>query len=251
MSSYVNLSRIGCGYVDNPWDFYPMGPGTKFSYPDSVATSGKPTNVSPATASEVGQAFFADQCRLGGWTQLAQEIFETGFSQSYPNNFLPQRYGAGRYVSENHEYAFYNIGQIYLNNAFTWTFLRFPEAVLALVPFQRNDPDSIMVPVFTNKATAEAVGLNNVEGLLKRVDAADNKWGGLVLLAVNQALRAQNRLGPCGVALVYACTVLDREHAGWEKLNPTLAGWWAWAQPSVAAYRARSSLPGVNWGWCA
>ena len=71
------------------------------------------------------------------------------------------------------------------------------------------------------------------------------------MLAVNQALRAPDRLGPCGQGLVYACTMLDRFNEGWRAKNKTLSGWWEWAQPVIPAYRAKAfeGLDGVNWGW--
>ena len=70
--SYVYASDIGCQAHQSPWDYYNQGPDTMFLHPQSVATSGKTGNIAPAATQEVGQAFYAEQVRLGGWTPAAE-----------------------------------------------------------------------------------------------------------------------------------------------------------------------------------
>lgn len=221
--SYVQLNEVGCSQPETPWDFYAQGPGTMFNHPQTVATQGKATNASPGAVSGVGQAFYAEQVKLGGWSTATQSLYNTLGSTAYGGSFLPQAWNVGMHVTQNGDLNNYNLGQIYLANAMSWTFLEWSEDQWAYQPFNRNDPDSIYVPVFLTPL-AQPIGLANIEEFKR--GTYGKKYGMLLTNAIAQARSAQDALGPCGKVLRFYCTIMDRREPGWTKNVPGIGEWW-------------------------
>jgi len=244
------LSRdVGCGFPDNPWAYFGFGPEPMFMFPQSIATSGKVANLPPAATTVEGQSFFADQARLGGWTVMADQLYRTLFSTTFPGQFLPQQFNSGMHITANSDYGQYNMGQIYLNNAFTWTFIRFSENDLSLVPFNRMDPGSYPVPQFVNNL-ASPIGLNNENVLVDNPDKSA-KWGPMIRLALREAQSSRDGFGCCGKALEFICQSLDNSRPEWKTQNKPLAKWWKRIKPVAMAQRdTRIQNTGkISWTW--
>lgn len=222
--SYVPLAEIGCNSPDNPWAFYSQGPDTMFMFPQTLATGGKTTNLSSATVMEEGQAFFAEQCRLGGWIPAMDELYHSLYSKAYPTVFLPPKWNAGFHWNHSQQLENYNMGQCYLNNAFCWALLDWTHDSFVYVPFNRMDPATSYVPTFVDPTT-DPVGLRSVDEILKPLSRS-TKYGLLIYNALREAMGARDGFGCCGKALRFMCGMLDQKHPGWESRNHQLAKWW-------------------------
>lgn len=223
--SYVPLSDVGCVEPESPWAYFPQGTTTMFMFPQTLATSGKTTNLSNATASEEGQAFFAEQVRLGGWHDACEDLFHTEYSQSYPGMFLPEKWNVGMHINHSQQWENYNMGQMFLNNAMCWTFLKWSPTAFTHVPFNRNEPSSMYVPSFTDPV-ADPLGIQNKQYILKPVGES-KRYGRMMAHAINQAISSWDGFGCCGKCLRFICTMLDRENPGWGAHNPDLGKWWS------------------------
>lgn len=246
---YVPLANVGCGYPDNPWAFYPQGVDTMFMFPQTLATFGRARNTSVTSTMQEAQAFYADQVRLGGWTPPCENLYVYLYSTSYPGNFLPRQYNAGMHIDVNSDVNQYNLGQIYLNNAFTWTFIKFNPRALALVPFNRMDPSSYPVPKFVSD-NALPIGLMHMD-ILANNPKENKKYGRMIELAINEALKSKDGLGPCGRALTYICQTLDIKRPKWKSKNVLMGRWWNLVKEKGARLRQRDidqSLY-VPWTW--
>ena len=120
----------------------------------------------------------------------------------------------------------YNMGQIYLNNAAAWTFIGWDEQDVAYEPFNRHNPDSILVPAFINKF-AQPQGIVNLLNLLN--GTTDKKYGKLVALMLEQAYGSNDGFGCCGKVLEFLCNELDRMKPTWIANSPAgkdIGAWW-------------------------
>jgi len=221
--SYVQAARLGCNPQENPWGYYVQDINTYFLFPNTIATSGKSTGLNAASISFEGQAFFADQVRLGGWTAHAYEVYQSLLMYNYPNMFLTTPLITGVYLNENLMPTSYSLGKQYLSNAFAFTFLQFGRNSLSLVPFNRMNPSSVLVPSFN--FGGRAIDVMNGDELNKK-NKNNIKWAGLVWLVVNDALASHNGMGVCGKSMVLVCKFMDKKYPGWDKKNDVLGKWW-------------------------
>ena len=218
--SYVQLSEIGCCEPDNPYSFLEGGPSSMFLYPQSIATSGKSTAPAGATTM-VMQGWFADQVKQIGWHHGSTLFYRSLLSTSYPSNFLPSAYATGYRTNINGTLEQDNLGQTYLNNAFCWTFLRWPKGSFTYEPVSVNNTCSPYAPVFINQQVI-AIGLQNEKELLH-----PKKYAILINNALKQAYAAPGMLGPCGMGLVFACNLLQRKYGTkFTESKTQLAKWW-------------------------
>ena len=133
--------------------------------------------------------------------------------QSYPAAFLPCCWNPGTYVNGSGSASFYNLGQIFLNNAFTFVFCDWRRSDITMELTNRNAPGSHETPIFTNPA-AWPTRARLVQHLLR--GSKDPKYGGLIHHVLSQARAANDGIGPCRKALLFVCGELSRK----ENNNP-------------------------------
>ena len=216
--SYVLARDIGCSFPASPWEYYPQGPDTLFSFPQNPSViAGKTGNASVNSTTDVGQSFYAFQVFRGGWAPggatEADRWYHKMYTQSYPAAFLPCCWNPGPYVNGSGSASFYNLGQIFLNNAFTFVFCDWNRSDIAMELTNRNAPGSHETPIFTNPA-AWPTRARLVQHLLR--GSKDPKYGGLIHHVLSQAKAANDGIGPCRKALLFVCGELSRK----ENNNP-------------------------------
>ena len=211
---------IGCNGFTDPWNLYELGPRVMFDNPQSIATSGKTSNLSPGATTPELQGYFAEFVLRNGWTREAQFQYNTLFSKAYPGVFLPCAFRCGLHVNDSSEIENYNMGQISLNNAMGWVFLDWPNEDIAIVPVNPNNPDDQQVPIFANPITFPK-GVKNVQHLLKN----EGKYFPMIQLAVSQAKSSTDGGGCCGQVMTFVKNTLDRKIPGWRKSGSLFAEW--------------------------
>ena len=224
--SYVLARDIGCSFQDSPWEYYDQGVNTLFRNPQTPSViGGKVSNSSVNATSDVGQSFFAYQTYRGGWHNAQDHEYHRMHSTNYPSNFLPCCWSPGTHNNSNGVQSFYNLGQIFLNNAFTFTFLDWDPRDLAFELVDRNAPESVETPTFVNPA-AWPKRVRLVHNLLR--GSKDSKYGRMTAHVLQQARAANDGLGVCRKALLYICGELARNLKNNEKwLNSELYHFWS------------------------
>ena len=119
------------------------------------------------------------------------------------------------------------MGQIYLNNAFVCTFIKFCPSCIKYQPVNRNDPSSPMAPTVMYGQTVIPKGIDNLDELLQ--GDRGTKYGKMILHVFQQALMAPDGFGPSKVALLYIFKYLDRERTDWRStdLGTLFGDWWS------------------------
>ena len=209
--------------------------GTLFSFPQNPSViGGKAGNASVNSTTDVGQSFYAYQVFRGGWApgghSEADRWYHSMYSQSYPAAFLPCCWNPGTYSNSSGGVSFYNLGQIFLNNAFTLTFLRWKDSDLAMELTNRNAPGSHETPIFTNPA-AWPEGIKLIHHLLR--GSKDPKYGGMIRRVLAQARAANDGLGASGKALLYICGEMSRKENNSPAWHNSELGQWFKSYASV------------------
>ena len=230
--SYVYARDIGCGDPINPFHFMLSGPLPNFEAPQTQLQYGRTRGVSPGSLNETTQGFYADQVKAQGWTPTVKAFYHHLQSNSYPASWLPCCLSCSTHTSINGTLDFYNLGQLYLNNALAWTFLKFNPEVIAYESTNSSDPNAFMAPVFTQagKSTIpNGLEMAHTEFLTTN---KPHKYSGLLNEALMQAYASQGNHGPCGKTLTFICNQLDAlKGRHWVNSNNTLAKWWKGKKP--------------------
>jgi len=230
--SYVLARDIGCSYKDSPWEYLPQGPNTLFNFPQNPSVmGGKTGTASVNSTTDVGQSFFAYQVARGGWPVAKADghvpepavWYHSMYSQNYPAHFLPAAWNPGPYSDASGVQTFYNLGQIFLNNAFAMTFLKWRPEDLTMELTDRNAPGSAETPIFVNPA-AWPVGLQNVQHLLR--GSKDPKYGGLINAVLQQANSANDGAGVCRKVLLYISGHMTRNEGNNSQWHNSDIGRW-------------------------
>ena len=125
------------------------------------------------------------------------DLYHSFYSTSYPSTFLPDRWRETCHIDQNQQTVNYNMGQFYLANAFAWSLLIWNRNDYTYVPFNRMDPDSIMVPVFNNPL-AQPEGIQQPQNIL---GAGKKKYALMIEHALKEAIAAPDGFGVVGKAL--------------------------------------------------
>ena len=223
--SYVRAVDIGGVMpqtVGDNWARYSFGVDTSFNFPTSFPGPSQLTNSSSFAASSQGQAWAAQQVLLEGWNCKAETLYNTLYSNNYPNAFISNRVLApGTYVSSMGTTEFFNLGQIYLQNCFLYTFINWPFG------------NTLVDPINANGAVVPSGSLNHLHNSLSglapsipeglRCDtkkellegAASKKYGQMIVHAYQEIVSSPNGLGPLGNAIIYIINELDRQKINW------------------------------------
>jgi len=230
--SYVYARDIGCGDPINPLHFMLSGPLANFEAPQTQLQYGRTRGVSAGALNETTQGFYADQVKALGFTPTAKAFYHNLTSNSYPGSWLPCCLACSTHTSLNGTLDFYNLGQIYLNNALAWTFLKFNPKVIAYTSTDYNNPASTLAPTFTldgkNSLPTELDSTN----LKFLTTIGTHKYSSLLNEALIQAYSSQNMGGCCGKTLTFICNQLDaRVGRDWVNKGTVLGKWWKSKNP--------------------
>ena len=222
-SSYVLAKDIGCSHSNNPYVYLESGIDVLFNNPNSLATSSKGDGTPVGAKTAVIMGFFANQVEKGGWRPIHSQAFHSLNSESCQNVFLPVHYSNTCYTNNSARAMNYNLGQIYLQNSFAFTFLEFPATAIAYEPTNPISSDSYLAPVFTDK-TVSAIGIKHIPDFISPNNS--KKFGAMIQLALQQAYKSTDFKGCCFATLLFICNVLDRRMPGWDNKNTSTGKWW-------------------------
>jgi hypothetical protein len=230
--SYVYARDIGCGDPINPFHFMLSGPLANFEAPQTQLQYGRTRGVSAGALNETTQGFYADQVKASGLTPTARAFYHNLTSNSYPGSWIPCCLACSTHTSLNGTLEFYNLGQIYLNNALAWTFLKFNPKVIAYEPTDRNNAASILAPTFTQAGKNTLPTELDSTNLKFLTSKGPHKYSSLLNEALMQAYASQNMYGCCGKTLTFICNQLDaRGGRDWVNGGTVLGKWWKSKNP--------------------
>ena len=226
--SYVSAKDFGCGSQPDPWVFFSEDLTTRFNNPNSIATSGKTSNIATGGATNVLSGFFVDYVAKNGLDQLAYSNLMKLSSNSYPNGWAPIKFRITHHKSANNDLVNHSVFQQYLNNCMLHIFFNWNPSDLAFTPLNHNIAGSLLVPIFTN-LNAYPIGIKNIKYLLT---SNQTKYTTLLSQVFSEALAAKNKHGVCERPLRYIVNTLNRIDPTWTIKYPNciLAKWYNYAK---------------------
>jgi hypothetical protein len=217
--SYVRAQDIGGVNIKSAgenWARYAFGVDTSFNFPTSYPGPSRLTNSSSFAASSEGQAWAAQQTLLQGWTPDTENLFNTLYSTSYPNTFISNNVLApGMYTASMGTIQSLNMGQIYLQNCFLYTFINWPFSENQLV--NGTSVDGVVVPIGSRGVGMLSIPLgircDTKQDLLE--GESNKKYGRMIFLAYHQAIVAPDGLGCLGNSLIYIINHFENQGINW------------------------------------